>query len=100
MQYTPTWDTQVELYAATSLLQKEIYVFTPTLQKDGTYIWIKIPPYPPHLEQVFPPRDESWLWLLDEIDHMELCHTFGNYYDVIQSAVGFCSLSLKPTLGI
>ena len=57
MQYIRTWGTQVELYAAASLFQKEIYVFTPTLRKDGTYTWIKIPPYPPHVELVFPPRD-------------------------------------------
>ncbi len=41
--------TQVELYAAASLFQKEIYIFTPTLRKDGMYAWIKIPPYPPPL---------------------------------------------------
>ena len=99
MQYTWTWGTQVELYAVASLFQKEIYTFTPTLQKDGTYTWIKIPPYPPHVELVFPPRDEPWLRLLDKIDQMELCHTFGNHYDVVQSADGFYSL-LKPALGI
>ena len=73
------------------------YVFTPTLRKDGTYTWIKIPPYPPHVELVFPPRDEPWPRLLDEIDHMELCHTFGNHYDVVRSTGGFYPL-LKPTL--
>ena len=99
MQYRRTWGTQVELYAAASLFQKEIYVFTPTLRKDGRYTWIKIPPYPPHVELIFPPQDEPWPRLLDEIDHMELCHTFGNHYDVVQSTDGLCSL-LKPTLGL
>ena len=89
----------MELYAAASLFQKVIYVFTPTLRKDGRYTWIKIPPYPPHVELIFPPQDEPWPRLLDEIDHMELCHTFGNHYDVVQSTDGLCSL-LKPTLGV
>ena len=89
MQYTWTWGTQVELYAAASLFQKEIYVFTPTLRKYGTYTWIKIPPYPPQVELVFPPQDKPWLRLLNEINHMELCHTFGNHYDVVQSTDGF-----------
>ena len=70
MQYTRIWGTQVELYAVASLFQKEIYIFTPTLRKDGMYTWIKIPPYPPHVELVFPPRDEPWPRLLDEIDHV------------------------------
>ena len=93
------WGTQVELYAAASLFLKEIYVFTPTLTKDERYTWIKIPPYPPHVELVFTPQDKPWPRLLDEIDRMELCHTSGNHYDVVQSTDGLYSL-LKPTLGI
>jgi hypothetical protein len=74
----------MELYAAASF-QKEIYIFTPILRRDGMYAWIKIPPYPPHVElAVFPPRDTR---LLNEIDHMELCHSFG---DVVQSTDGLC----------
>ena len=50
------------------------------------------------VELVFPPKDEPWPRLLNEIDHIELCHTFGSHYDVVQTDEGFYSL-LKPTLG-
>ena len=53
MQYRRT------LYAAASLFDKEIYIsFTPTLRVDMKYTWIRIPPYPPQVELVFPPKDE------------------------------------------
>ena len=69
-------------------------------RKDGTYTWVKIPPCPPHVELVFPPQDEPWPQLLDEIDHMELCHTFGNHYDVVWSTGGFYPPSETHTLNL
>ena len=97
MQYRRTWGTQVELYAAASF-DKKIYIFTLTFIKvDRRYTWIRIPPYPPQVELVFPPKYELWPRLLDEIDDIELGHTLGSHYDV-QTDECFYSL-LKPTRG-
>ena len=85
----------MELYAAASLFQREMYVFAPTLEKMGrTHGSRFLPSYSPHEELVFPTRDESWP---GQLEHMELCHTFGNQYDVVRCTDGFYLL-LKPTL--
>ena len=82
-----------------ALFDKEIYIFTPTfIRVDRRYTWIRIPPYPPQVELVIPPKDEPWPRLLDEIDDIELGHTLGSHYDVVQTDECFYSL-LKPTLG-
>ena len=58
MQYSRTWATQVELYAAASLFGKDIYVYTPTVRADKQYIWTKLSPLAPHVALVYPPSDE------------------------------------------
>ena len=57
MQYRQT------LYAAASLFDKEIQLYQfhsgqPGIRVDRKYTWIRIPPYPPQVELVFPPKDE------------------------------------------
>ena len=88
MQYSRTWATQVELYAASSLFGRELYVYTPTVRVDEQYIWTKISPLPSHVVLAFPPKNEPWPKRLDEIDHIELCHTSGIHFDVIADLEG------------
>ena len=88
MQYSRTWATQVELYAAASLFGRELYIYTPTVRADEQYIWTKVSPLPPHVVLAFPPKDEPWPKRLDEIDHMELCHTSGIHFDVVADFEG------------
>ena len=100
MQYSRTWATQVELYAAASLFGREIFVYTPTVRVDKQYIWTVVPPVAPHVALTFPPNDEPWPKRLNEIDHMELCHTAGNHFDVVADMEGQQSLTppnLCPT---
>ena len=99
MQYSRTWATQVELYAAASLFGRELYVYTPTVRVDEQYIWTKISPLPSHVVLAFPPKNEPWPKRLDEIDHIELCHTSGIHFDVITDLEGKqCSIppNLRP----
>ena len=99
MQYSRTWATQVELYAAASLFGRELYVYTPTVRVDEQYIWTKISPLPSHVVLAFPPKNEPWPKRLDEIDHIELCHTSGIHFDVIADLEGKqCSIppNLRP----
>lgn len=88
MQYSRTWGTQVELYAAASLFGRELYVYTPTVRADRQYIWTRISPLPPHVILIFPLRDEPWPKRLDEIDHVELCHSSGIHFDVVADFEG------------
>ena len=97
MQYSRTWATQVELYAAASLFGKELFIYTPTVRRDKQYIWIRVLPFPPQVSLVFPPNNEPWPKRLTEVDHMELCHTSGKHFDVVVDLEGEQSLT-KPTL--
>ena len=99
MQYSRTWATQVELYAAASLFGRELYVYTPTVRADKQYIWTKISPFPPHVVLAFPPKDEPWPKRLDEIDHVELCHTSGIHFDVVADFQGQ-QCSTLPALNV
>ena len=58
MQYSRTWATQVELYAAASLFGREVYIYTPTVRADRQYIWTIVSPLPPNVALTFPPNDE------------------------------------------
>ena len=97
MQYSRTWATQVELYATASLFDLEVYVYTPTIRADKQYTWTRILPLPPHVVLTFPPKDEPWPKRLYEIDHMELCHTSGNHFDVVSDFEGLQS-QIPPNL--
>ena len=88
MQYSRTWATQVELYAAASLFERELYVYTLTVRVDEQYIWTKVSPLPSNVVLAFPPNDEPWPKRLDDIDNMELCHTSGIHFDVLVNFEG------------
>lgn len=88
MQYSRTWATQVELYAAASLFGRDVYIYTPTVRADKQYIWTKLSPLPPHVSLAYPPNDEPWPKRLDGIHHMELCHTSGIHFDVVADLEG------------
>ena len=53
-----------------------------------------VSPLPSHVVLAFPPNDEPWPKRLDDIDHMELCHTSGIHFDVVVNFEGKqCSTS-------
>ena len=78
MMQLQTWGTQVELQAAASLFQKELYVFT-QLPSDLHYSWIRYEPHSPH-QLVFP---EEQFPKLATLTHFELCHTRNCHFDCI-----------------
>ena len=92
MKYDRIWGTQVELKAAASLFQMDLYVFTNCIGRlagsDSTgseeYQWMKYSPLDAE-KLVFPPEEERPR-SLDMIHHLELCHSSYHFDCVVDSA--------------
>ena len=79
MLHSRQWGTQVELQAASTLFQMDLYTLRQSSQTHE-YGWTRYKPHKPANLQ-FP--NENYLRTLKEMDHMELCHTGGGHFDCI-----------------
>lgn len=86
MREDKTWATQTEIYAAATLLNKDIYMLSP-VQFGETYKWL-----------LFSPRFKYKSDLLNCPCYITLCHTHGNHYDRIAPLDGKkkCNCHLDP----
>lgn len=84
MRKTSTWASSAEIYAAATLLQRDIYVLSPDHSGDA-YNWM-----------LFKPR---FTYTRDTSYHpcfITLCHTHGNHYDRITPNLGKCNCDYEP----
>ncbi|XP_067679680.1 uncharacterized protein [Haliotis asinina] len=84
MRKTSTWASSAEIYAAATLLQRDIYVLSPDHSGDA-YNWM-----------LFKPR---FTYTRDTSYHpcfITLCHTHGNHYDRITPNHGKCNCDYEP----
>ena len=68
------WGGQVELKAAAGILKLPTYIYTPSLKADGQNAWNKVIPSIANEIPNVP---------LNDMNHVELCHTKGMRYDAI-----------------
>ncbi|KAK3590658.1 hypothetical protein CHS0354_007156 [Potamilus streckersoni] len=84
MRQLGTWATQTEIYAAATLLQRDIYVLSPDPSGDN-YKWLFFTP-------VFQySGDISY-----HPCFITLCHTNGNHYDRVATIEGKCNCNIDP----
>lgn len=87
MRNNGTWASTLEIYAAATILQRDIYVFTPN-HDDEEYQWLLFAP------RFFDCEQENY-----HRCHITICHTNGNHYDRIAPLEGACNCHLPtPTL--
>lgn len=85
MRRSGTWATQAEIYAATTLLQRDIYILSPDPGGDE-YKWLL---FSPRLEYTTSSSSSDPCYLT-------LCHTNGKHYDRIAALDGGCNCPLSP----
>ena len=73
------WGTQVEMQAAASLFQRELYVFT-QLPSSTQYNWIRYEPHSPVLLEL---PDIEFSKVLGKLTHLELCHKDRCHFECI-----------------
>ena len=83
MRQAGTWGTQVEIYAAATLLQRDIYVLSPD-HTGECYRWLLFSP-----RFSYPEADTY------DKCYITLCHTNGNHYDRIASKSGGCNCGIE-----
>ncbi|KAK3082975.1 hypothetical protein FSP39_010468 [Pinctada imbricata] len=79
MRENGAWGTQLEIYAAATLLQRDIYVLSPD-HSGKKYRWL-----------LFTPRFSYPEANTYDKCYITLCHTNGNHYDRIASKTGSCN---------
>ncbi|KAH3868607.1 uncharacterized protein LOC127867825 [Dreissena polymorpha] len=84
MRHDKTWATQTEIYAAATLLNRDIYILSPD-QTGETYRWL-----------LFQPQVKYNNNLTGCDCCLTICHTHGNHYDRIAPLVGKCNCELGP----
>uniref|UniRef100_A0A0B7B5S1 OTU domain-containing protein n=1 Tax=Arion vulgaris TaxID=1028688 RepID=A0A0B7B5S1_9EUPU len=85
------WATTCEIYAAATLLQRDVFLLTPDHLNEN-YSWLLFKP-------VFP-LEETHSSLPSHQCYMTLCNTNGNHYDRVASHLGGCNCFLpQPVLG-
>lgn len=84
MRKDKTWATQTEIYAAATLLNRDIYILSPD-QTGDTYRWLLFQP------QVKYNSNHTGCKC-----YITICHTHGNHYDRIAPIKGKCNCELKP----
>ena len=84
MRQDKTWATQTEIYAAATLLNRDIYILSPD-QTGETYRWLLFQP------QVKYNRSFTGCKCC-----VTICHTHGNHYDRIAAINGNCNCGLAP----
>jgi len=86
MRQDKTWATQTEIYAAATLLNRDIYILSPD-QTGETYRWLVFKP----LLRVRKNNNVSGCDCC-----ITICHTHGNHYDRIAPISGKCNCELGP----
>ena len=79
MLHSRQWGTQVELQAASTLFQMDLYTLRQSPQTHE-YGWTR---YKPHEATNLQFPTENYPRTLNAMDHMELCHTGGCHFDCI-----------------
>ena len=85
MRLDKTWATQTEIYAAATLLQREIFILSPDQRKADSYRWLLFSPQFRYSSDIECCRC-----------YLTLCHTHGNHYDRIAPMDGRCNCDLPP----
>lgn len=84
------WATTCEIYAAATLLQKDIFMLTPD-HRNTVYTWLLFTP----LFKSEPVRGD----IVDQDCYITLCNTNGNHYDRVVPGHGGCNCFLpRPEL--
>ena len=87
MRKPSTWASTMEIYAAATLLQRDIYILSPD-HTGALYNWL-----------LFSPRFVYNHSMTFHPCHITLCHTHGNHYDRITRIEGSCNCGVEtPTL--
>lgn len=84
MRADKVWATQTEIYAAATLLNRDIYILSPEYDNGRSYRWLLFKPQFSYNKTVTGCRC-----------YITLCHTHGNHYDRIVSETGKCNCSLS-----
>lgn len=84
MRQDKTWATQVEIYAAATLLNRDIYILSPD-QTGKKYRWL-----------LFQPQVKYNKTFTGCRCYITICHTHGNHYDRIAPINGKCNCGLAP----
>lgn len=85
MRLDKTWATQTEIYAAATLLQRDIFILSPDQRKSESYRWLQFAPQFRYISDIECCRC-----------YITLCHTHGNHYDRIAPLEGGCNCDLPP----
>lgn len=85
MRVDKTWATQTEIYAAATLLQRDIFILSPDQRKADLYRWLLFKPQFRYSSDFECCRC-----------YFTLCHTHGNHYDRIAPLEGSCNCDLPP----
>ncbi|XP_041373010.1 uncharacterized protein LOC121386243 [Gigantopelta aegis] len=87
MRKASTWASTMEIYAAATLLQRDIFILSPDHTGD-LYNWM-----------LFSPRFVYNRTMTYHPCHIAMCHTHGNHYDRITQIEGDCNCGVEtPTL--
>lgn len=84
MREDKTWATQTEIYAAATLLNRDIYILSAD-QTGEMYRWL-----------LFKPQFKYNASATGCKCYITLCHTHGNHYDRIAACESSCNCSLPP----
>lgn len=84
MRQDKTWATQTEIYAAATLLNRDIYILSPD-QTGENYRWL-----------LFKPQFKYNSSVTGCKCYITICHTHGNHYDRIAAQSGKCNCELPP----
>ncbi|KAH9487488.1 hypothetical protein Btru_076232, partial [Bulinus truncatus] len=76
------WATTCEIYAAATLLQRDIYMYTPN--HSDKYLWLLFQP-------VFTRQLQDMELKSQPCCYVTLCNTNGNHYDLIVPNHGGCN---------
>lgn len=82
MRQDKTWATQTEIYAAATLLNRDIYILSPD-QNGENYRWL-----------LFKPQFKYNSSVTGCKCYITICHTHGNHYDRIAAINGKCNCKL------
>lgn len=86
MRQFGVWATTAEIYAASTLLQRDIYVFSPD-HTGNQYSWLHFSPCFPHSNNITSSCPQCYI---------TVCHTNGNHYDTVTPLDGSCNCALPP----
>ena len=88
--------TQLELKAASSMFNLDIYVATNSLLRNGHYIWTKIAPITPISSCIFSDREWPGQFNSEKKSWLEICHQNGCHYDSIRPMLLGNKIAMVP----